>query len=58
MRTCKLFLTELPRHRENRELDVHFSRQGKHKEFAQTINNMFLHKELPPTLGKILNLKK
>ena len=34
-------------------LKVHFSRQGKHREFAKNIKNMFLHREFTTNTGKI-----
>ena len=34
-------------------LEVHFSRQGKHREFAKNIKNMVLHREFNFNTGKI-----
>ena len=34
-------------------LKVHFSRQGKHREFAKNIKNMFLHREFAKKILKI-----
>ena len=34
-------------------LEVPFSRQGKHREFAKSIKNMFLHREFTNNTGKI-----
>ena len=50
--------TWLPRHRENRELEVPFSRQGKHREFAKNIKNMFLHKGIYHQHRENLELKE
>ena len=34
-------------------LEVHFSRQGKHREFAKNIKNMFLYREFTTNTGKM-----
>ena len=39
-------------------LEVHFSRQEKHREFAKNIKNMFLHREFTTNTGKIWSWKK
>ena len=48
----------LPWHRETGNLEVHFSRQGKHREFAKNIKYMFLHREFTTHTGKNLELKE
>ena len=45
-------VTGWPRHREIGNLDAHFSRQGKHREFAKNIKNIILHREFTSTQGK------
>ena len=35
-------------------LDVHFSRQGKHREFTKNYENTFSHKEFTSSTGKSL----
>ena len=37
-------------------LEVHFSRQGKHREFAKKNKNMFLHREFANNTGKFLRV--
>ena len=39
-------------------LEVHFSRQGKHREFAKNIKNVFLHREFNSNTGKIWRWEK
>ena len=34
-------------------LGVHFSRRGKHREFAKNIKNMILHREFTSNRGKL-----
>ena len=43
---------------ETGNLKVHFSRQGKHREFPKNIKNMFYTRYLPPAQGKFQKLKK